>query len=112
MVTSVEKVEAHTVIRFLHLQGKSAREIAVYQEGVPSYDTMVCQDKKVEFFDHLIMTDECWVYHYDPETKEMSEHWKHADSLQAKKAKSQPSSGKVMLSMFWDRWGVIMTNYA
>jgi hypothetical protein len=27
MVTSVEKVEARAVIRFLHLQGKSAREI-------------------------------------------------------------------------------------
>jgi hypothetical protein len=38
MVMPVEKVEAHAVIRFLHLQGKSAREIhdqmtTVYQEG-------------------------------------------------------------------------------
>ena len=46
MVMSVEKVETHTVIRFLHLQGKSTREIhdqmtAVYQEDVPSYDTEV-----------------------------------------------------------------------
>jgi hypothetical protein len=46
MATSVEKVEARTEIRFLHLQGKSAREIhdqmtAVYQEGAPSYDTVV-----------------------------------------------------------------------
>ena len=62
----------------------------------------LCQDEKVEFFDHLIMIDECWVYHYDPETKEMSKQWKHADS---------PSSGKVMLSVFWDLQGVIMTDY-
>jgi transposase len=46
MATSVEKVEARAVIRFLHLQGKSAREIhdqltAVYHEGVLSYDTVV-----------------------------------------------------------------------
>jgi transposase len=46
MAMSVEKVEARAVIRFLYLQGKSAREIhdqktAVYQEGVPSYDTVV-----------------------------------------------------------------------
>jgi hypothetical protein len=44
MATSFEKVEASAVIRFLHLQGKSAREIhdqmtTVYQEGVPSYDS-------------------------------------------------------------------------
>jgi cleavage and polyadenylation specificity factor subunit 1 len=30
--------------------------------------------------DRLITMDECWVCHYDPETKEMSKQWKHADS--------------------------------
>ncbi|PNF36296.1 hypothetical protein B7P43_G05287 [Cryptotermes secundus] len=54
--------------------------------------SQLCQDEKVEFFDRLSMVDECWVYHYDPETKEMSKKWKHADSLPPKKAKSQPSS--------------------
>jgi hypothetical protein len=46
----------------------------------------------VEFFDSLITMDECWVYHYDPEPKEMSKQWKHADSPPQKKAKSQPPS--------------------
>ncbi|XP_023725115.1 uncharacterized protein LOC111874122 [Cryptotermes secundus] len=46
MATSGEKVEACTVMQFLHLQGKSAKEIhdqmiAMYQEGVPSYDTVI-----------------------------------------------------------------------
>jgi type III secretory pathway component EscV len=46
MTTSVEKVEARSVIRFLHLQEKLAREIhdqmtAAYQEIVPPYDTVV-----------------------------------------------------------------------
>ncbi|XP_023710572.1 histone-lysine N-methyltransferase SETMAR-like [Cryptotermes secundus] len=72
----------------------------------------LCQDKKVEFFDCLITMDESWVYHYDPETKEMSKQWKHVDSPPPKKAKSQPSTGKVMLSVFWDRQGDIMTNNA
>jgi histone-lysine N-methyltransferase SETMAR len=71
----------------------------------------LCHDEKVEFFDRLITMDECWVYH-DPETKEMGKQWKHADSLPLKKAKSQLSPGKVMLSMFWDRRGIIMTDYA
>jgi hypothetical protein len=46
MATSVEKVEARAVIRFLHLHWTSAREIhdkmtVVYQEFVSSYETVV-----------------------------------------------------------------------
>jgi hypothetical protein len=44
----------------------------------------------VQFFDRLITMDECWVYHYDPETKETSKQWKHEDSPPPKKAKSHP----------------------
>lgn len=65
-----------------------------------------------DFFDRLITMDECWVYHYDPETKEQSKQWKHASSPPPKKARSQPSSGKVMLSVFWDSRGVLLTDYA
>jgi hypothetical protein len=39
----------------------------------------LCKDEEVEFFDRLITRDECWVYHYDPETKEMSKQWKQAE---------------------------------
>jgi hypothetical protein len=67
MATSVEKVEA------------CAKELL-----------QLCQDEKMEFFNRLITMDECWVYHYDPETKDMSKQWKHADSPPPKKAKSQP----------------------
>ncbi|KAJ4434713.1 hypothetical protein ANN_23281 [Periplaneta americana] len=38
--------------------------------------------------------------------------WKHVDSPPPKKAKTQPSSGKVMLSVFWDIQGVVLTDYA
>jgi hypothetical protein len=41
----------------------------------------------------------------------MSKQWKHADSLTPKNTKSLPSSGTVMLSVFWDRRGVILTDY-
>jgi len=72
----------------------------------------LCKADPDDFFDRLITMDECWVYHYDPETKEESKQWKHADSPSPKKAKVQPSSGKVMLSVFWDCHGVILTDYA
>jgi hypothetical protein len=55
--------------------------------------------------------DECWVYLYDPETKNQSKEWKHTSSPPPKKAKVQTSTGKVMLSVFWDCRGVILTDY-
>jgi hypothetical protein len=39
-----------------------------------------------------------WVYHFAPETKRME--WKHLGSPVKKKFKSQPSAGKVMLTIF------------
>jgi hypothetical protein len=41
----------------------------------------------------------------------MSKQWKHAYSLPPKKAKSQLSSGKMMLNVFSDQWGVIINDY-
>ncbi|KAJ4435199.1 hypothetical protein ANN_23775 [Periplaneta americana] len=48
-----------------------------------------------------------------PETKEQSKQWKHVDSPPPpKKAKTQPSSDKVMLSVFWDCCSVVLTDCA
>ena len=63
------------------------------------------------FFERLITQDETWVYHYDPETKSQSMQWKHFDSPPPKKARVQPSAGKVMLTVFWDQDGVVMTDF-
>ena len=71
------------------------------------------QQDEEDFFRRLVTMDECWVYVYlyDPETKEMSKQWKHATSPPPKKAKVQKSGGKVMVSVFWDCRGVILTDY-
>ena len=55
--------------------------------------------------------DEIWVHHYEPETKIQSMQWKHKGSSNLKKFKVLPSSGKVMLSLFWNAQGVIMVDY-
>ncbi|KAJ7304959.1 hypothetical protein JRQ81_010669 [Phrynocephalus forsythii] len=49
------------------------------------------------FFACLVIMDECWVYLYNPETKEMSNEWKHPSSPPPKKVNVQKSAGKVML---------------
>lgn len=71
----------------------------------------MCSADEDDFFERLVTMDETWVYHFDPETKEMSKQWKHTSSPPPKKAKVTPSAAKVMLSVFWDCRGVIMTDY-
>ena len=64
-----------------------------------------------DFLDHIITQDETWVHHYDPETKQQSMQWKHADAPTPLKFKVVSSSKKVMASVFWDREGVVMVDY-
>jgi hypothetical protein len=52
--------------------------------------------------------DESWVHHYQPEPKRASMQSKHPSSPSTKKFKVTPSTGKVMLTLFWeDRKSVV-----
>lgn len=102
---NMSKVSARWVPRLLTpLQKKNREELSQQMLSVLWKD-------EDDFFDRLITMDECWVYLYDPETKEMSKQWKHSSSPPPKKAKVQKSAGKIMLSVFWDCRGVILTDY-
>lgn len=72
--------------------------------------TLLEQDEE-DFFSRLVTMDECWIYLYDPETKQMSKEWRQSSSPPPKKAKVQKSAGKVMLSVFWDCRGIVLTDY-
>ena len=72
--------------------------------------TLLDQDEE-DFLRRLVTMDESWVYHYDPETRTTSMEWKHVDFPPPKKAKVQKSAGNVMLTVFWDCHGVILTDY-
>jgi len=41
----------------------------------------------------------------------MSEEWRHTSSSKPKKFRTQPSAGKVMLTLFWNTRGVILEHY-
>jgi histone-lysine N-methyltransferase SETMAR len=51
------------------------------------------------FLQRIVTGDETWVHHYQPETKRKSMQWKHPSSA-ATKFKTQPSAGKLMLTIF------------
>ncbi|XP_018399877.1 PREDICTED: histone-lysine N-methyltransferase SETMAR-like [Cyphomyrmex costatus] len=55
--------------------------------------------------------DEKWILHYTPETKQRSKQWTSSGEPTLKKAKSVPSAGKVMTTIFWDSKGIIHIDY-
>ena len=55
--------------------------------------------------------DESWVHYFQPETKRASKEWHHSTSPKPKKFRTQPSAGKVMLTLFWDSRGPLGEHY-
>jgi len=65
-------------------------------------------EQLLEFFWHypndfllrLVTMHETWLYHYDPETKQLSMEWRHSCSPHPKKFRVQKSVGKVLVLIF------------
>jgi len=63
------------------------------------------------FLGRTVTGDETWVHYHLPETKKASKEWRHTSSPKPKKFRTQPSGGKVKLTLFWDERGVILEQY-
>jgi len=59
----------------------------------------------------LVIMDETWLYHYDPETNQQTMEWRHSDSFHPKKFRVQKSAGKVLASIFWYQDGILLIGY-
>ena len=66
---------------------------------------------KDDFLLCLVTVDETWVHYYEPENKAQSRQWVGPGSPRPKKFKTQPSAGKVMVTVFWDKKGVILLDF-
>jgi hypothetical protein len=64
-----------------------------------------------QFLQRIVTAHEIWVHHYEPGSKAQIMAWKHLTSHVAKKFKSQPSAGKIMLTLFWDMEGEILVHF-
>ena len=65
-----------------------------------------------DFLSRLVTTDETWLYHHDPETKQQSMVWRHSSSLRPKKFRVQKSAGNVLASIFFgDQEGILLIDY-
>lgn len=69
------------------------------------------QKNPTDFTRRFVTMDETWIHHYTPETKQQSKQWTARGEPAPKKARSAPSAGKVMASVFWDARGIILIDY-
>jgi hypothetical protein len=64
---------------------------------------------KTDFVHRFITTDETWIHHYTPESKQQSK--RRTKCSAPKKTRSVPSAGKVMASVFWDDEVILFIDY-
>ena len=101
----MSKVSARWVPRLLTPDQKHTR-LAMSQANLALFEA-----DPASFLERFITQDECWVHHFEAETKRQSMQWKHPSSPPPKKAKVVSSAGKVMASVFWDAKGIVLIDY-
>ena len=93
-VLGLRKVCARWVPRVLSDEMK-AEIVRISREVLERFDK-----EGEDLLKKIITGDETWVRHYDPENKRQSMEYRHRESPQPKKFKTQASAGKVMLTVF------------
>jgi [histone H3]-lysine36 N-dimethyltransferase SETMAR len=63
------------------------------------------------FWRRIITTDESWLPFFNPETKEQSKQWRRPEEGAPVKFRSEWSTSKVMITVFWDCEGIIHIDY-
>ena len=66
------------------------------------------EEEGLGFLQQLVIGDETWDHHYDPEYKRHSTEYYHKASPVPKKYKTKVSAGKIMLNVFLHSEGVVL----
>ena len=91
--------------RLLTADHKRARVVASEQ-----YLDMFQRNSK-EFLRRYVTVNETRIHYYTPETKNQSKMWTGPSESAPVKAKTVPSTGKVMATIFWDSHDIILIDY-
>ena len=70
-----------------------------------------CESNPTSCFSRIVVEDESWLHYYDPLNKLESKVWKKPEEQTLVQPREHRSVGKVMLAMFWDKDGVLLTDY-
>jgi len=104
-VLQFQKVSARWVPRHLAAELKERRVDACHE-------LLKCFEAEGDgSLGRIVMGDETWVHYHQPETNKAREEWRNTSSPKPKKFRTQPSAGKVILTPFWDKRGVILKHY-
>ena len=63
------------------------------------------------FFDSIVTGDESWIYHYDPLSQLEAKVWKRLDEQTPTELSQERLAGKIMMMIFCDTDGVVLTEY-
>jgi histone-lysine N-methyltransferase SETMAR len=64
-----------------------------------------------DFFDCIVTGDESWIHHYDPLCQFEAKVWKKPGEQTPTRPRQERSAGKIMMIVFWDKDGVLLTDY-
>ena len=64
-----------------------------------------------KFFDCIITDDESWIHHYDPLSQLEAKVWKRLGEQTPTRLRQERSARKIMMIIFWDKDGVLLTEY-
>ena len=64
-----------------------------------------------KFFDCIVTGDESWIHHYDPLSQLEAKVWKELHEQTPTRLRQERSTGKMMVIVFWDKDGVLLTEY-
>ncbi|UYV75222.1 hypothetical protein LAZ67_12002966 [Cordylochernes scorpioides] len=102
---SLRKLSARWVPKLLTPDQKAVRR------KLSSDNLALFEANPEDIFNRFVTMDETWAHHFTPEYKQQSMQWRHSGSPPPKKAKTVPSAGKVMVSVFWDSEGVLLLDF-
>ena len=64
-----------------------------------------------KFSDCIVTRDEFWIHHCDPLSQLEAKVWKKLNQQTPTRLRQERSAGKIMMIIFWDRDGVLLTEY-
>ena len=65
----------------------------------------------VKFFDCIVTGDEFWIHYYDPLSQLEAKIWMRSDEQTSTRLYQETSAGKIMVIIFWNKVGVLLTEY-
>jgi histone-lysine N-methyltransferase SETMAR len=69
------------------------------------------EEDPAKFLGRIVTGDESWIYHYDPLSQSEAKVWKKPEERTPTRPRQQRSTEKVMMTVFWDEDGILLTDY-